>query len=440
VADSEITYEVIFDGNILEGFNRRTVRASFGRGSGIAAERLREIFSTPGTVLKSRIAEEEARQFQSALRRIGMATEVRVASPPTLTAAASATAARNFSAGGAAAAWERAAAEAADAEPRTLSFEFRGDGAEYFKIWIVNLLLTIATLGIYSAWAKVRSRRYFYGNTRLDASSFEYLADPVAILKGRLIAAAFFIALALSDRFAPLLGIALSLVLIALMPWIVVRALAFRAHNSAYRNVRFGFSAHPADAAKAFLLWPLAGVLTLGILMPLAVHRQKQFIAEHTSFGTSRFAFHAEPREFYAVFLHTVGILIGGGVALALLGGILPLLALPAMLALYLFVFAFFSARMRNVVYNNTTLADHGLGADYEVASFAKLYLVNGIAMVLTLGLFYPWAKVRNARYAAEHTHFIAAADLDGFLADTGRQVRATGEEVGEMLGVDLGF
>ena len=50
----------------------------------------------------------------------------------------------------------------ASGETRELPFEFRGDGAEYFKIWIVNILLTIVTLGIYSAWAKVRNNRYFY--------------------------------------------------------------------------------------------------------------------------------------------------------------------------------------------------------------------------------------------------------------------------------------
>lgn len=41
-------------------------------------------------------------------------------------------------------------------------FEFTGDGAEYFRIWVINLLLTLATLGIYSAWAKVRKARYFW--------------------------------------------------------------------------------------------------------------------------------------------------------------------------------------------------------------------------------------------------------------------------------------
>src|SRR6187402_1366842 len=81
------------------------------------------------------------------------------------------------------------AAVAETAEPRRVlfPFEFRGDGGEYFRIWIVNLLLTIVTLGIYSAWAKVRRLRYFYGNTYLDGHSFEFHGRPLAILKGRLI-------------------------------------------------------------------------------------------------------------------------------------------------------------------------------------------------------------------------------------------------------------
>ena len=75
---------------------------------------------------------------------------------------------------------------------QTLPFRFHGRAGEYFRIWIVNIMLSIVTLGIYSAWAKVRNKRYFYSNTELDGSSFEYLADPVAILKGRLIAVGIF--------------------------------------------------------------------------------------------------------------------------------------------------------------------------------------------------------------------------------------------------------
>ena len=54
-----------------------------------------------------------------------------------------------------------------------LRLEFRGSGREYFRIWIVNLLLSILTLGIYSAWAKVRKKKYFYRNTLLDDHNFD---------------------------------------------------------------------------------------------------------------------------------------------------------------------------------------------------------------------------------------------------------------------------
>ena len=70
-------------------------------------------------------------------------------------------------------------------EPRTTQVHFTGNGREYFGIWIVNLLLSVLTLGIYSAWAKVRTLQYFYGHSRVDGQGFRYLATPLQILKGR---------------------------------------------------------------------------------------------------------------------------------------------------------------------------------------------------------------------------------------------------------------
>ena len=61
-------------------------------------------------------------------------------------------------------------------EPHRYKLEFSGSAGEYFRIWIVNTFLTIITLGIYSAWAKVRTRQYFYAHTGLAGHSFEYLA------------------------------------------------------------------------------------------------------------------------------------------------------------------------------------------------------------------------------------------------------------------------
>ena len=98
-------------------------------------------------------------------------------------------------------------------------FCFHGEGGEFFRIWIVNLVLSIVTLGIYSAWAKVRTKRYFYGNTELAGDRFDYLASPIAILKGRIIAVVLLVIYTvLSVFFVPASYLMLALLLLV-MPW-----------------------------------------------------------------------------------------------------------------------------------------------------------------------------------------------------------------------------
>src|SRR3984957_7341822 len=77
---------------------------------------------------------------------------------------------------------------------------FTGSGAQYFGIWIVNLLLTIVTLGIYSAWAKVRRLQYFYRHTEVAGSSFDFHGSPIRILVGRVLALVMLIAYNYSVR------------------------------------------------------------------------------------------------------------------------------------------------------------------------------------------------------------------------------------------------
>ena len=75
---------------------------------------------------------------------------------------------------------------------KTTPIVFTGKASEYFGIWIVNLLLSLLTLGIYSAWAKVRRKKYFYNNTLIENVGFDYHAKPLSILKGRIIAFVLF--------------------------------------------------------------------------------------------------------------------------------------------------------------------------------------------------------------------------------------------------------
>ena len=144
----------------------------------------------------------------------------------------------------------------------TLNFEFHGNGMEYFRIWIVNIFLSIITLGIFSAWAKVRREQYFYGNLRLGEQHFSYLADPVQILKGRIIAFGLLAAYWACWNFIPITAMGLLIVGVLALPAILVASSRFKMRNSAYRNIRFQFTASFGDAYRTFTP-PLAIILVL---------------------------------------------------------------------------------------------------------------------------------------------------------------------------------
>ncbi|PKF50369.1 YjgN family protein [Enterovibrio nigricans] len=127
-------------------------------------------------------------------------------------------------------------------------FTFHGSGREFFGIWIVNVVLSIITLGIYSAWAKVRTNKYFYGNTELASDRFDYHATPKQILIGRIIATIIFIAWFISGEISPTFSIVLMLVGMLAMPWLARNNVRFDAKMTSYRNVRLNFNGSLAGA------------------------------------------------------------------------------------------------------------------------------------------------------------------------------------------------
>jgi len=347
-----------------------------------------------------------------------------------------------------------AAGEAAPARVEPL--RFHGDGWSYFRIWIVNLALTVLTLGLWSPWAKVRANRYLYGATELAGSRFAYLASPWAILRGRLVALAVLGLWALSGLAHPALPWLLALAFLPLVPWVICRSLAFRARNSAWRGVRFGFDGGYAGAFLAYLLWPFLAQITLGLLVPLMLREQDRFTVGQARFGTTRIHHDARLKPYYrlwgaAVATGAAGFLAalaagfivrpepGGGVG-PVGQAVLALGALAWLLAGVLATALVAVGRM-NLRYGHLRIGPHRLRSRFRMGSFLRLQLVNVLGLVLTLGLFYPWAVVRTARYLVDHLALEVRGDLEGFVAaqETGR-VGAVGDEVGEALGLEAGF
>src|SRR6185437_2774899 len=131
---------------------------------------------------------------------------------------------------------------------------FTGTGSDYFGIWIVNLLLTIITLGIYSPWAKVRRLHYFYRHTALAGSSFDFHGSPVRILIGRAIAVAMLLAYNISARLKSPLTLVLLILFAAVLPWLLRNSLRFRLYNTSWRGTSFHFRGSVGGAYRAILL------------------------------------------------------------------------------------------------------------------------------------------------------------------------------------------
>ena len=373
-------------------------------------------------------------------------------------------------------------------QPATLSetagterhpFRFTGNTAEFFGIWIVNLFLTIVTLGIYSAWAKVRKKRYFYGHTWVADANFEYHGNPVAILKGRLIALAIFGIYSGVAHFMPQVAVFLAILLFAAAPWFIARSMAFNAFNSSYRNIRFRFHATYLDVFKAiapmgvvlafsffmpvidpknnaepptmfFILFGLQMVSFL-LLYPYVVGALKRLHVNHSQFGSSAFSNSARIRDFYKIFFMTIGLLILAGGSAGIVAALLSLVGKwLAGIAIFLGFFALYfgifplmigysQSRTANLVFNTTRLDESiSFSSTLKARKLAVLYLTNLLAILFSMGLAIPWAVIRSARYRLECLTLETSVPMEQFVASVAANVSATGEELGEFFNIDL--
>jgi uncharacterized membrane protein YjgN (DUF898 family) len=365
---------------------------------------------------------------------------------------------------------------------------FTASGSEYFRIWIVNLALTIVTIGIYSAWAKVRSMKYFYRSTQVAGSVFDYHGSPLAILRGRLIALVLVAGWSGLGYFSPIVALSVLLTIAGLMPFLIQRSFRFKLYQSSYRGIRFHFHGTLGNAYRvvlvpiAFFLLPGAlGVmfgqhspgevpeasfaalvvlasLVAAALVPRFHHGLKRYQHGNAAFGTTRSAFEVGVRAFYGIYgrvwalLLLLGIGLGAMIAsapwLALWvgeavggGGALLIMLLLSMVfyGFILAVMAVFNARLQNLVWNGTTIGDLSFRSTVETMPLARLYMKNALLVVLTLGLYTPFAVVNTMRYRLQSMTLLAPAGLDAFMADARPgEENATGEGAVDLFDIDI--
>ena len=451
-------YEIYYFEGLKPGIDQAQAIQQLAALLKINAEKAQKLITTTDRVIKSGLTREQAEKYIFALGKLGMQVTMRPEREPELSLVDQETEhdepseqlqAEEKSSG---LTPQFTASQPTDSEPqehsqtvsrKDVQVEFRGQGMEYFKIWIVNIFLTIITLGIYSAWAKVRNKQYFYGNTLIEGNSFQYTASPVTILKGRLIAVGVFTLYSVISEFVPVLGLLFMLVFLAFLPWLVVRSLAFNARNSVFRNIRFNFSGKAMDALKVFVLWPMLVPFTLGLILPLTWYKQTDFIISNSAYGTTPFSFHAKLSSYYRIFFVGLGGAIAAAVVSAILMAVsqsLMAIASPLYVLGYVLLIAYFVTALANLYFNSIQIEGHGFTSALQLPRVAWIYFSNMLAILFSLGLLIPWAQVRMARYRADCLTVHIENSLDEFVAAEQENVSALGEEIGEVFDVGVSF
>lgn len=338
---------------------------------------------------------------------------------------------------------------------------FSGQTGEFFGIWVVNILLSILTLGIYSAWAKVRTNQYFYGHTRIDGHSFDYLATPIQILIGRILAILLFALYTVITQFVPIVGLFVALGFFFLIPWLINQGLRFNLRMTRHRNVRFAFAGSYGGAFLNFVVFPILSVFTLYLMLPYVLKRIDQYMHENISFGSKQLNVNLKGETYYLVALI---VSVVSGVVMVIFGALLgafglsfenlindeqeavsaaiaivPVVLFIAYYIMFTAISAIYQAMIRNHIFASSEFTDvASFESVLKPLDYAILLFTNGLAIIFSLGLAYPWAKIRKAKMLADVTTVTLYPQVLTIIDTQEEQNSSFAEEAANVFDIDI--
>jgi len=388
---------------------------------------------------------------------------------------------------------------ASPAAQTQLPISFTGSGSEYFRIWIVNLLLTFVTLGLYYPWAKVRKLRYFYGNTLVGEHPLDFHGDPKKMLRGFLLVGLLLGLYSAAGHISPTAGLIALLIVAGVWPALFRASMQFRLANTSWRGLRFHFNGSMAGAYKSMLPVFIPGLMFVALSQALPDHPDaktplpgwlgaalgftwlaallvlpalwwavKRYQHDHYNYGQVQTQLRAGVGQFYGVFLKTFGVTLGLMIVVAIVGGIIALIvgiggfslmalgrpgAGKAMMLLIVLIGmagylgfiiisqSFFASRMQNLLWNRTKSTRVRFESRLKLGSMLGLTVKNWLLTALTLGFYWPFAAVATARLKLQAVTVYTRVDPDQIVSRARLLTTDfSGEAAADLFGIDFGL
>ena len=349
-------------------------------------------------------------------------------------------------------------------EPRK-PFRHTGKGAELFRLYIVNLALSLVSLGFYRFWGKTRIRRYLWAGTRYLDEPLEYTGTGKELFLGFLVVLAVLLPLFLviavaqvvaqttAPEYLPLGQFLPTLLILYLIPVAAYRARRYRLSRTLWRGIRSRQTGSAWRYGAMSLGFLVANVMTLGLLYPVGRVRLAGYRLNNTWFGDRRFRFDGRAGSLYKPFLINLALAVGTavlavGLVISIAGVLFGTgefdLGVGALLPLFIPVLILLSAilpwfRYKAVEWRYLTgrTRYERLSFDTDVGwrGLAWLRVTNAILVVVTLTLAVPFVILRSARFVCRHLATAGEVDFEAIAQSQG-ELPERGEGLAEAFDV----
>lgn len=275
----------------------------------------------------------------------------------------------------------------------TKRFDCQVVSRELFRLFIVNVLLGMLTLGTYRFWGKTRVRQYLWSRISFDDEGFEYTGRGSELFRSFLGALGIFACLIATSEgleygllliapgFERTVALAFSLALYLLIGLGAYSARRYLLSHTCWRSIRFGLSGSSGTYAKKFLYSQLLNVLTLGLYTPFRRNQLTSSQLNNTWFGSEQFVYDGKGRDLFSRFLLAYLLMV-------------PTLGL---------IWFWYKAEEYHYIAAHTQLQSAHFAVTVSAGQLMRLTLGNWLLLVCTIGLAYPLTLLRKARTLCLH-------------------------------------
>jgi uncharacterized membrane protein YjgN (DUF898 family) len=380
--------------------------------------------------------------------------------------------------------------------------EFSGTGGEYFRVWIVNVLLSVVTLGFYTPFARRRTAQYFYGHTLVADSPLEFTAQQRKMVVGFLVLVVLYVAFKVAaDTGQDTMVAFMMLAGAGLAPYFWASAMRFRLNATRWRGVRLQFTGRWGEVYRASwpvfvmaLAWIAVSAVADALIDPKLPPKQqgdafrsilaaagaalvvtvlcairlefnfKSLLVARARIGGQPGRWKPVFGDFVRIWLATVGVFllsllvvgvliaVGIGGSFALFAGMknkglmAVLLAIAMVLAGVFILFlasgparAYREARVFRLVWNNIGVSHVArFKCSLRVGRYVGLRVKNIFLTLFTLGFYRPFALVSEYRMKVDSVTLHVKGGLDQLAGQLAREEQGLGDAIADAVGLDL--